>query len=99
VKRVGAFAFALGDIPAQACETARDRYAAKERAVVMVDEANIKRQLAQPVRRGFRSVQMHLFCRVMQEVRIALQFEGGAPADNEGIFEDRLKRDDGLLPA
>ena len=40
------------------------------------------------------------FVRLMREVMtVALEFERGAPADNERIAEQGLQRDDDLLPA
>src|ERR1041385_5430112 len=70
----------------------------KQRAVIVVEEARGKRELVKPLRRRLRAVEMNLVLLLRQVMGIALRFEGSASAEQQRIAEQRLERNDDLLP-
>ena len=70
----------------------------KQSLVAVIFELNAQSQMAQPAGRRLRPVKMDLRFLVREEVGVTLQFERRPSAEDERIIEERLKRDDELLP-
>lgn len=88
------------DIPFETAEACGDGVVFEEPPIVVIDKLDLERQFLHPCWRRFRTVEMNGRCRLREMVGVSLQFERGAPTDDERrIVEDGLKRYDDLLPA
>src|ERR1035437_3250147 len=65
--------------------------AAKQFSVVVIDEARVERQLVKPDRGRLGPVEMDLLLLMREVMSVALQFERGAAADEQGIIQQGLK--------
>jgi hypothetical protein len=65
---------------------------------MVIKEARPEREFVQPLPRRFRTVEVNSLLRLRKVMSMAVQFESGAPAEQQRIAEERLERDDQLLP-
>src|SRR5262249_31325957 len=79
-------------------ELGRDDLMPKQRTVIVIEEARSERELLKPLRRRLRAVEMNLLLLLRQVMGIALRFEGGASAEQQRVTEERLERDNDMLP-
>src|SRR5687768_10253151 len=99
LQRIGGDALAGLDVPAQAGQGPRDRLVSEEAAAAVKDEADGQRQLMQPRRGRLVPVNVYFGLLTGEVVGKALEFERCPAADDDRDLEQRLKRDDRLLPA
>lgn len=62
-------------------ELGADEFMPKQRAIIVIEETRIERELVKPLRWWFRPVEMNFLLVLRQVMGIALQFEGGASAE------------------
>src|SRR5260221_2909172 len=99
LQRIGGDALAGLHVPAKACQASRDRIVAKQTGAAVKDEADRQGQLLQPRRRRLFPVKVNFGLLAGEIVGKALELERRTAANDNRDLEQRLKRDDRLLPA